>query len=61
VVLCSLFMARLHYLLVFCVLFALCIFAVCRPGSGGHEEKPSNVLFFTVYNPKYPITVVCNL
>jgi len=30
----------------------------CRSGSGGHEEKPSNVLFFTVYNPKYPITVV---
>jgi len=30
----------------------------CRPGSGGHEEKSSNVLFFNVYNPKYPITVV---
>lgn len=27
------------------------------PGPGGHEEKPSNVLLFTVYNPKYPITV----
>jgi len=30
----------------------------CRSGSGGHDEKPSNVLFFTVYNPKYPISVV---
>jgi heterogeneous nuclear ribonucleoprotein L len=27
------------------------------PGPGIHEEKPSNVLLFTVYNPKYPITV----
>jgi len=37
----------------------VCYFYCSRSGSGGHEEKPSNVLFFTVYNPKYPITVVC--
>jgi len=39
----------------------LCVIMCClldRPMSGGLEEKPSNVLFFTVYNPKYPITVV---
>ena len=39
---------------------AVCLLSTdyCRSSSGGHEEKPSNVLFFTIYNPKYPITVV---